>query len=207
MVAMDALLLNLAIGALALAGTGLAVTGHDAMDSDATALVAETDDGADGQTGGQADGQAIGQIANRSGTTARTAADADAGAGADRRTGPRPATAIRSGDGLFYLTARINGESVRFAVDTGATAMVLTARDARRLHLPLAGRAAGRLRTAAGTTAMQWHRIDRMSVAGQQLGTMDAIVAPHGPTVSLLGLDALTRLGSITISNDRLTIG
>ena len=38
----------------------------------------------------------------------------------------------RSADGLFYLSAVVNGVVVRFLVDTGATIIVLTAADAAR---------------------------------------------------------------------------
>jgi aspartyl protease family protein len=44
--------------------------------------------------------------------------------------------ALRRGeDGHFHATLRINGETVRFLVDTGATQMVLSQADARRVGL------------------------------------------------------------------------
>src|SRR4051812_4672628 len=41
-----------------------------------------------------------------------------------------------SGNGHFYTHAEVNGELVRFLVDTGATDVVLTLGDAERLGIP-----------------------------------------------------------------------
>ena len=41
----------------------------------------------------------------------------------------------RAGDGHFYLTVEVQGEPLRFVVDTGATDLVLTQADAARLGL------------------------------------------------------------------------
>ena len=45
----------------------------------------------------------------------------------------------RAADGHYYLTLLINGTGVPFMVDTGASGMVLSAKDAGRLGIDLAG--------------------------------------------------------------------
>jgi aspartyl protease family protein len=45
----------------------------------------------------------------------------------------QPASISKASDGHFWAEAEVNGERVRFLVDTGATAVALTAADAQRL--------------------------------------------------------------------------
>src|SRR6476620_7325199 len=42
----------------------------------------------------------------------------------------------RSPNGHFFVTARVNGQPVRFVVDTGATTVALTEEDAARAGVP-----------------------------------------------------------------------
>ena len=41
----------------------------------------------------------------------------------------------REGNGHFYVHAKVNGELVRFLVDTGASGVALTEKDARRVGI------------------------------------------------------------------------
>lgn len=112
----------------------------------------------------------------------------------------------RAESGLFYVNGAVNDVPVRFAVDTGATVVVLNAADAKRIGLVARQDSGTRIRTAAGYSRMQWQRGLELSVEGKSLGKMDIAVMPDGPETSLLGLNALSRLDSITLSSDRLTI-
>ncbi|QTD56935.1 retropepsin-like aspartic protease family protein [Parasphingorhabdus cellanae] len=117
-----------------------------------------------------------------------------------------PHVISRSSDGLFYIDGNIDGVTVRFAVDTGASIVVLNAQDAKRVGLGTENRLKQRIRTASGYGMMAWQRADNIMIAGQSLGRLEVAIMEDGPDVSLLGLNALSRLGSITIEQDQLFI-
>lgn len=112
----------------------------------------------------------------------------------------------RSSDGLFYVNATIDGNPIRFLVDTGANVTVLTRSDAERLGLsdgqPNMGRAT--LRTAGGPTSMQWTRIPVLSVADRPVENVNAAIIDRGIEVSLLGQNVLSRLEGMTFTGDQL---
>lgn len=112
----------------------------------------------------------------------------------------------RADNGLFYVNGEVNGVPVRFAVDTGASVVVLNAVDAGRTGLATHENSGMRIRTAAGYSRMHWQKDQKLSIEGRSLGPIDVAVMPDGPETSLLGLNALTRLESVTLANDTLTI-
>ncbi|MEO9467962.1 retropepsin-like aspartic protease [Parasphingorhabdus sp.] len=111
----------------------------------------------------------------------------------------------RSKDGLFYVDGMLQGVPVRFAIDTGASVVVLNMADARRAGLG-DGQSSARIRTASGYGKMAWHRAQHLTVAGRPVGQLDIAVMEDGPETSLLGLNALSRLKSVTLKQDRLII-
>lgn len=120
--------------------------------------------------------------------------------------GRAPHSYARAADGLFYVTAKVNGTPVRFIVDTGSNIVVLTGRDAARVGaVPTAARAPV-LQTVGGATRMQGVAIDRLEIAGQSLAHVDAATVDHGLDVSLLGQSALAQLESIRFAGDRVDL-
>lgn len=113
----------------------------------------------------------------------------------------------RDSDGLFYINGHVDGVTVRFAVDTGASVVVLNAADAKRAGLEIDQHSNHRIRTASGYSPMTWQQVDNVMIEGKSLGEIDIAIMEEGPAVSLLGLDALSRLGSVTLENDQLIIG
>lgn len=112
----------------------------------------------------------------------------------------------RDADGLFYVNGHVDGVMVRFAVDTGASVVVLNSADAERIGLELDQHFSDRIRTASGYSQMLWRQVDNVTIDGRVLGKLDIAIMEKGPDVSLLGLNALSRLGSVTMENDQLTI-
>src|SRR5689334_9050019 len=49
---------------------------------------------------------------------------------------PVPTRIRRAPNGHFFVNALVNGQPVRFLVDTGATTVALTVEDARRVGVP-----------------------------------------------------------------------
>jgi aspartyl protease family protein len=114
----------------------------------------------------------------------------------------------RAPDGLFYIYGRVNGARVRFLIDTGATTLILSARDAARAKLRADDDATGgQLQTASGASAMSWAHVDTLDVGGGSFDAMPAAVPETGLKVSLLGQSVLSKLGPITLDGDQMVIG
>jgi aspartyl protease family protein len=117
----------------------------------------------------------------------------------------QPLTISRSDDGLFYLNGAIGDAPIRFLIDTGANLTVLAADDAARARLGTSD-ATITLETVNGTARIGAARVDRVELGGHDLVDLSVGIANQGLPVSLLGQDALSRLGTITIRDDELTI-
>ena len=114
----------------------------------------------------------------------------------------------RAADGLFYIDGQVNGTRIRFLIDTGATALILSTEDAARAKLPADGNpAAGALQTASGSSTIAWAKVETLDVGGRSFDAMPAAVLASGLKVSLLGQSVLSKLGPITLDGDRMVIG
>lgn len=113
----------------------------------------------------------------------------------------------RASDGLFYVTGLVNGHTVRFLVDTGASVVMLTRKDAAAVGVDIKrGAFQSRVRTANGASSMAWTTLPHIDVAGHRLSDIDAAVPQNGLPVSLLGQNVLRQLGPVTIDGDRLRV-
>jgi aspartyl protease family protein len=116
----------------------------------------------------------------------------------DASTGPASGTAAqvtKSADGHYWAEAAVNGRAVHLLVDTGATAVALTAEDARRLGFdPKALDYNYSVATANGQARAARIKLASVSVAGADVENVDALVIDHGLQTSLLGMTYLGRL-------------
>jgi clan AA aspartic protease (TIGR02281 family) len=128
-------------------------------------------------------------------------ADAPAPAPAD------PLTIPRSPDGQFYVNGLVNGVSVRFIVDTGASTVMLTRHDAGRVGLNVeSGEFTSRARTAGGYTPVAPVRLQRIALGDREARNVPAVVSSVDLGVSLLGMSYLQRLRRVTIEDDVLRL-
>jgi aspartyl protease family protein len=120
--------------------------------------------------------------------------------------GERSVEIVRGQGGDFQVAAQVNGIRVAMALDTGASAVVLTQEAAKAAGLPLevlsytvqVDTANGRARAASVT-------LDRLSVGSIVERAVPALVAQPGQLhVSLLGMSFLNRLESWEVRGDRL---
>lgn len=110
-------------------------------------------------------------------------------------------------DGHYYLTAAINGVPVRFVVDTGATDIVLTRRDAVRAGVDTGDLAfTGQARTANGTIATAPVRIASIELGPIHDTNVRAVVNDSQMDTSLLGMTYLTRFARVELTRDRLIL-
>lgn len=95
-------------------------------------------------------------------------------------------------NGHYFADGAVNGNAVRFLLDTGATAVVFGASDAKRLGISLIGAQSGISRTANGEVQTKMVRIS-LNVGGIMLDNIEAHVLVGESPHALLGMSALRR--------------
>lgn len=120
----------------------------------------------------------------------------------------RSLTVPRDGRGHFQVEARVDGRRVGFMVDTGASAIALTERDARRLGIhPASNDFTVRVRTANGVVKAAPVTLNSVDVGGLVVRDVQAlVVAGTGLSENLLGLSYLTRLKRFEYAKGRLVL-
>ena len=96
--------------------------------------------------------------------------------------------------GHFYTTGVVNGTSVRFLVDTGATMISFGASDAKRLGIDISRGEQGVTNTANGQVAVTRVKLDSVRVGDITLNGVDALVQSNDMPIALLGMSFLNRM-------------
>ena len=96
--------------------------------------------------------------------------------------------------GHFFATGNINGTSVRFLVDTGATMVSLGATDARRIGLDFNSGQKGMSQTANGQALVSKVKLDTVRIGDTTLHNVDALIHQNDMPVALLGMSFLNRM-------------
>ena len=113
----------------------------------------------------------------------------------------------QDGDGGFEVIGRVNGQRVRFLVDTGSTDTVLSLDDARRLGIDPAGlRFDEEAETANGKGYGAPYRARRLQVGPIALDDFKMSVNQAPMRRSLLGLSFLRRLDSFEVRGRSLIL-
>lgn len=118
----------------------------------------------------------------------------------------RPTVIERQDNGHFFTVADVNGEPIRFVVDTGATTVALTEDDARRAGVqfdPSQFDVVGS--GASGAVRGQEVELKDIVLDGKRVGGIHALVL-DGLTISLLGQNYLRHIDSVSISGDTMTL-
>jgi len=95
--------------------------------------------------------------------------------------------------GHFTTVGSINGKSVSFMVDTGATLVAIGSADADRLDIDLTGARLGMTQTANGAVPVQLVVLNSVRVGELELANVGAAVMPLPMPVVLLGNSFLSR--------------
>ena len=112
----------------------------------------------------------------------------------------------RSDDGHFYADAQVNGATVHFLVDTGATGIALSVDDARRAGLALDPNQAEVIGTgASGEVRGRWVTLNRVSLGMKSVTDTSAVILSGGDR-SLLGQSFLAEFGSVEIHDDTMVL-
>lgn len=109
--------------------------------------------------------------------------------------------------GHYVVDARVNGRSIRFLVDTGASHVVLSAEDAERLGLRLGERSFTELySTPGGIVRAAPVVLDEVRIGDLAVRDVRASVSRLPMDVSLLGTSFLARLRGYEVSRGRMTL-
>ncbi|OHD07888.1 MAG: aspartyl protease [Sphingopyxis sp. RIFCSPHIGHO2_12_FULL_65_19] len=113
----------------------------------------------------------------------------------------------RAADSHFYADAEIDGRNVRMMVDSGASIVALTRRDAEAIginvdDLPIGGSAS----TAGGIVSMRPVMLDSIEVDGIEVRGVQAAVIDADMGVSLLGQSFLSKLDAVNVEGDTMTL-
>lgn len=125
--------------------------------------------------------------------------------GQDRGEGDRRIVLQAGGNGHFLTLGQINGGSVRFMVDTGASYVALGAADAQRLGINLATAEPAVMGTANGAVQAWRVKLGSVRVGNVNVHEVDAVVMPAAMPYVLLGNSFLTRF-QMTRTNDQLVL-
>jgi len=110
-------------------------------------------------------------------------------------TGGRPSVSLTAdARGHFAAAGALNGYPMTFLVDTGATAIAISAAEARRIGLNYkTGQAIG-VGTAAGVVPAWRVTFNTVKVGGIAVNQVDGMVVETGLDVPLLGMSFLNRM-------------
>jgi aspartyl protease family protein len=120
--------------------------------------------------------------------------------------GAEQVTLTADARGHFITTGSINGLSVRFVVDTGATSVAISTTEARRLGINYLAGQAGRVSTANGSAPAYLVKLDNVHVGDITLTNVEGtVVDGAGLNVALLGMSFLNRTQMVR-DGDKLTL-
>ena len=118
---------------------------------------------------------------------------------------PRETVLERSPLGHFYADVEVNGQLVRFLIDTGATGVALTEKDAARIGLAFSP---GQYETvgsgASGPVRGEFVTLDKVSLDGKEVRSLRGTIL-EGADMNLLGQEYLGRF-SVEMRGDTMRI-
>lgn len=110
-------------------------------------------------------------------------------------------------NGDFYVWGAVNGATVRFAVDTGASDIVLSPGDAKRAGFDISGLTyGGEYETANGIGHGAFVTLDTLNIGPMAFVAIPASVNRTAMHTSLLGMAFLKRLKSFEFSKEKLVL-
>lgn len=112
----------------------------------------------------------------------------------------------RSSDRHFYADVKVNGQSLRFLVDTGASEIALTEDDARKAGITVDPRKYELIgHGASGIVRGQFVELQEVELAGLRQTGAKAVVV-QGANVSLLGQPFLETFDEIVIRKGEMLL-
>lgn len=110
--------------------------------------------------------------------------------------GAKPVVSLNAdGRGHFFTTGTINGHSVDFMVDTGASSVAISSREADRMGVNYRSGQRSLVSTANGTAVAYRVLLNNVRIGGISLNMVPAMVLEgDGMSIALLGMSFLNQL-------------
>jgi aspartyl protease family protein len=109
-------------------------------------------------------------------------------------------------DGHFWVDAKLNGEDVRFLVDSGATTTSISGRTARRVGIEPAGGIPAVVQTANGMVTVQRGRAERLQVGHILREDVAVHISDGFGETNVLGMNFLSSLSGWGVERNRLIL-
>lgn len=109
-------------------------------------------------------------------------------------------------DGHFWVDAELNGEPVRFLIDSGATTTSISRRLADRAQVRISSGFPAMVQTANGIVAVQRGRADRLTVGSIERHNLAVHVSEAFGDLNVLGMNFLSSLKSWSVEGRTLIL-
>jgi aspartyl protease family protein len=110
-------------------------------------------------------------------------------------------------DGHYWVDAIVNGQSVRFLVDSGASMTAVSKETADRLGLPPDNMSRTMtIQTANGEVVATRSTIATMQIGAIQASDMPVVVSPSFGEINVLGMNFLNKLKSWRVENGTMLL-
>jgi aspartyl protease family protein len=108
-------------------------------------------------------------------------------------------------DGHFWVTAQVNGQDVRFLVDSGATTTSISSDTARRVGIaPRAGRAL--VQTANGIVAVQRGQAETLKIGSIERRDVAVHISDAFGDMNVIGMNVLSTLSAWGVEGRTLVL-
>ena len=109
-------------------------------------------------------------------------------------------------DGHFWVDAKLNGENVRFLIDSGATTTSISGSTARRAGIEPRGGIPAIVQTANGMVSVERGRAERLEVGHILREDLAVHISDGFGETNVLGMNFLSSLSRWGVENNRLIL-
>lgn len=112
----------------------------------------------------------------------------------------------QSADGHFWVNAELNGEPVRFLIDSGATTTSISRRVAERAQVRISSGFPAMVQTANGIVSVQRGRADRLVVGTIERRDVGVHVSEAFGDMNVIGMNFLSSLSGWSVEGRTLIL-
>jgi aspartyl protease family protein len=126
--------------------------------------------------------------------------------GAEQEESPNEVRIRQAPDGHFWVTAEVNGEPVRFLVDSGATTTSISTDTARRAGIEPSRGFGAMVQTANGVVTVQRGRADSIEVGPIERRDVAVHISDAFGDMNVIGMNFLSTLTSWSVQGRTLVM-
>lgn len=149
--------------------------------------------------------QAVLEIAGKRHTLKVGDSPSSVGGGSGDAEGGKRIVLTASSGGHFMATGQINGSTVQFMVDTGATMVAMSIADANRIGINYQSGQRGTVGTANGTAPAWRVKLQSVRIGDVVVYQVDALISPASMPFVLLGNSFLSHF-QMNRTNDQMVL-